>query len=161
MLVVYLISTSGSYPIIQQNLGETVDERKGPYQHEVIQKVINIMWFNKRADEGILYSEFFDPMPVPAIALVLTAVSCSATLYDFLMKLHTQIECSIDEWLTGSKASVTFSASDYKAIYMAHIRSLMDYGQETSRRDLLGKLQTRLYNYGRYVHLNFLMTTID
>jgi len=49
------------------------------------------MWFNNRTDEGIIYSDLFDPMPVPAIALIITAV-----------------ECSIDEWATGTNVDVAF-----------------------------------------------------
>lgn len=48
--------------------------RKGIYQHPIIQRSINKMWFKNRRDEGIEYEESFDPLPVPAIALMLTAV---------------------------------------------------------------------------------------
>ena len=52
-----------------------VDERKGMYQHPVIQKAVNVMWFQNKRDEGIRFTAMFKPIPVPAIALVLTAVS--------------------------------------------------------------------------------------
>jgi hypothetical protein len=50
------------------------DERKGMYQHPIIQKVVNVMWFQNKHDEGPRFPEMFNPMPVQAIALVLTAV---------------------------------------------------------------------------------------
>jgi hypothetical protein len=55
-----------------------VSERKGLYWNLIIQKVINIVWFAKRLDEGVVNPKFFYPIPLPTIALVLTAVSfCS------------------------------------------------------------------------------------
>lgn len=44
------------------------------YQHPIIQKAVNIMWFQNKRDEGSRFPEMFKPIPVPAIALVLTAV---------------------------------------------------------------------------------------
>ena len=32
------------------------------------------MWFQNKRDEGVLFTEMFKPIPVPAIAFVLTAV---------------------------------------------------------------------------------------
>jgi hypothetical protein len=57
-----------------------VSKRKGLYQSIIIQKVINITWFARRQDEGVIYSELFHPIPLPTIALVLTAVSGSPFL---------------------------------------------------------------------------------
>jgi hypothetical protein len=49
-------------------------ERKGMYQNPIIQKAVNLMWFQNKRDEGILYRDMFKPIPIPEIALVLTAV---------------------------------------------------------------------------------------
>ena len=48
--------------------------RKGMYYHPIIQKTVNAMWFQNKRDEGVLFTEMFKPIPVPAIAFVLTAV---------------------------------------------------------------------------------------
>jgi hypothetical protein len=45
------------------------------YGHPIIQKAVNTVWFKNKRDEGILFAEDFEPLPVPAIALILTAVS--------------------------------------------------------------------------------------
>jgi hypothetical protein len=50
-------------------------ERKDLYQNDILQKAINIIWFANQNDEGVVFSKFFDPIPLPTIALVLTAVS--------------------------------------------------------------------------------------
>jgi hypothetical protein len=44
------------------------------YQHPIIQKAINIMWFKHKNDDGMTSQEHFSPIPIPALALVLTVV---------------------------------------------------------------------------------------
>ena len=34
-----------------------------------------MMWFNNKRDEGVIYQDYFNPIAIPAIALILTAVS--------------------------------------------------------------------------------------
>ncbi|KAG6822010.1 hypothetical protein H0H92_015675, partial [Tricholoma furcatifolium] len=51
----------------------TEDVRKGIYKHPIIQMAVNMMWFKNKRDEGVIYTDMFNPMPLPAIALILTA----------------------------------------------------------------------------------------
>ena len=51
-------------------------KRKGIYQAKILQKVINVMWFCNKQDEGIVHAAKFNPITILALALVLTAV-CS------------------------------------------------------------------------------------
>jgi Domain of unknown function (DUF6532) len=44
------------------------------YQHPIIQKAINILWFKHKDDDGMTFQEHFSPIPIPAMALVLTVV---------------------------------------------------------------------------------------
>jgi uncharacterized protein DUF6532 len=60
---------------IFQVLSDENGKRKGIYNNSIIQKAVNKMWFMNKRDEGIAYKEYFNPMPIPAIALILTAVS--------------------------------------------------------------------------------------
>ncbi|KAF8963216.1 hypothetical protein BDZ97DRAFT_1758714 [Flammula alnicola] len=113
----------------------------GLYQHPIIQKIVNKSWFNNPRDEGILYVDLFDPLSVEAIALVLTA-----------------IECGIDAWATGVKLEVSFYSSEYKSIYLSHVKTLKAFGIATSKHDLLGKLQRSLFNFGR-IHAGVSSTT--
>ena len=55
------------------------------YQHPIIQKAVNVMWFQNKRDEGIRYTDMFKPIPVPAIALVLTAVSGVLNLWIYYL----------------------------------------------------------------------------
>jgi hypothetical protein len=45
-----------------------------PYRHPVIQKAINITWFQDKDSDGIVFHEHFTPMPMQVIALTLTVV---------------------------------------------------------------------------------------
>ncbi|KAG6835823.1 hypothetical protein H0H93_014340, partial [Arthromyces matolae] len=110
----------------------TADTRKGIYKHAIIQTSVNKMWFKNQRDEGVVYSDMFNPMPIPAIALVLTA-----------------IECNIDEWTTGTKTDIAFYADDYRTTYLKHIESLKAFGEATAKHDLLKKLQKQLHTFGR------------
>ena len=51
------------------------DEHHGFLKVPIIQKIINMMWFANKSDEGIKYHIWFKPFPLPTLALVLTAVS--------------------------------------------------------------------------------------
>ena len=110
------------------------------------------MWFKNKRSEGIIYPDLFSPIPVPSIALILTAVSSYMNYYNVSTNLSTQqIECNLDKWISGTKTDVTFWADDYRAIYDSHLLSLASFGQYSQSKgvDLLGWLQRRLYNFGR------------
>ena len=64
---------------------------------------------------------------------------------------HWQIECNIDEWATGIKMDITFWADEYRPIYEGHVASLTAFGEYSKSKDLdlRGRLQRKLYNFGR------------
>ena len=50
------------------------DEEHGlPYRHRIIQQAINIIWFNDRSSDGVVFPNYFNPMWYEVIAVVLTA----------------------------------------------------------------------------------------
>lgn len=135
-------------------LSDSDGKRKGIYNHPIIQKSINTMWFKNKRDEGITFSNLFNPVSVHSIALVLTAVSNSWVCFHGLGSNNIstqQIECNIDKWISGIKTEATFWADDYHGIYNSHILSLNSFGNYSMSQgfDLLGWLQRRLYNYGQ------------
>jgi hypothetical protein len=139
--------------IYVQVLSDSDGNRKGIYKHPILQKAVNAMWFKNKRDEGILYADLFNPISVHSIALILTAVSntMDKKIIYYLTILVQQIECNIDEWISGTKTEVTFWADDYRTIYDSHVSSLDAFGRFSKSKgvDLLGLLQLRLYNYGR------------
>ncbi|KAJ7583440.1 hypothetical protein C8J56DRAFT_742353, partial [Mycena floridula] len=94
-----------AYQSIYDDDGDIV--RSGLYKNKAIQSVTNDAWFANIADEGITHAEFFSPLTIPAVALVLTA-----------------IECCVDEWATGTRGSIEFSATSYQKIYRLHVKTL-------------------------------------
>ncbi|KAJ6518448.1 hypothetical protein DFH09DRAFT_1428065 [Mycena vulgaris] len=109
-------------------------QRRGMYKAKIIQKSTNLMWFNNRRDEGATHPDVFGPVfPKPAFALVLSA-----------------IECSIDEWATGIKTDVPFTAADYRGVYLEHLKCLDEFEKYTAPRDILGNILTRMHNIGRF-----------
>ncbi|KAH8981726.1 hypothetical protein EDB92DRAFT_1952876 [Lactarius akahatsu] len=81
-----------------------------PYQHIVIEKAIKTTWFRKRVDDGVVFREYFSPLPVPAIAFALTL-----------------IECCIDEWTDGTHQETSWDEERFKIAYQSHVRSLDDF----------------------------------
>ena len=105
-------------------------------------------------DEGIILKDYFNPIQIPSIPLILTAVSCSffkSIINRVIFFYHFQIECNIDEWATDLKTDITFYADKYRTIYESHVVSLTEFGNYSKSKnvDLLGRLQRKLYNYGR------------
>jgi hypothetical protein len=121
------------------------------------------MWFKNKRDEGIMFSDYFNPVSIPSIALILTAVSGPLHVtFVFIILQCLQIECNIEEWATGIKTDITFWADEYRPIYESHIVSLTEFGEYSKSKDLdlLGRLQRRLYNYGWLVFEVFLQLYI-
>ncbi|EDR01732.1 uncharacterized protein LACBIDRAFT_332970 [Laccaria bicolor S238N-H82] len=114
-----------------EDLNDPESHRKGMYQHPIIQKAVNCMWFKNRRDEGILFETLFEGMPLPAIALLLTA-----------------IEANIDEWLTRIRVAASFFADEYRKVYASHLNSLMSFADYSCDQGIVKRLRWRWYNYG-------------
>ncbi|KAH9954064.1 hypothetical protein BC827DRAFT_80429 [Russula dissimulans] len=105
-----------------------------PYRHPIIQKAINITWFQNKNSDGIVLHEYFNPMPIQVIALALTVV-----------------ECCIDEWTSGTRKDSNWDELRYKIVYFSHISSLndlRDHGQPQGE-DLLAHIQHSLLKNAR------------
>ena len=121
---------------------------KWMYNHPIIQKAIDVMWFQNKCNEGVVLTDMFKPIPIPAIAFVLTAV-CSINLHmgsmiEFLLLdqgKHWQMadrwenECDLLGWWIP-------------LCYNGHIEALQNYSHHMKQYDLIGWLQCRLFNYG-------------
>jgi hypothetical protein len=68
----FLITTYKS-PTISQEI-DPDGTRHHPYRHPALQKVINITWFQRKDDGGVVFHQHFSPLSVPAIAFILTVV---------------------------------------------------------------------------------------
>jgi len=105
-----------------------------PYRHPIIQKAINITWFQNKDSDGIVFHEYFTPIPIQAIALVLTV-----------------IECCINDWTDGTRRASSWDEGRYKTVYHSHISSLnelRDHGHPQGG-DLLTQIQQDLLKDAR------------
>ncbi|KAI0260376.1 hypothetical protein BC834DRAFT_973515 [Gloeopeniophorella convolvens] len=106
---------------------------KGPYRHPAIQKGINMMWFMNRRDEGILYSMYFNPMPYPAIAFILTG-----------------IEFCLDKWCRGEKHDSLKFENSYKEVYDTFLKELTIFEETGQAKDKGAKLRKLFHDTGRH-----------
>ncbi|KAJ7300438.1 hypothetical protein DFH08DRAFT_979668 [Mycena albidolilacea] len=105
--------------------------KKGLFKAPILQRGANAMWFANRRDEGPSHPEFFNPFPYQAVAALLTVV-----------------ENTIDEYLTGVRIDIPFTANDYRSVYATHLKSLKDFEAHTTKYGLLDKILTRMHNIG-------------
>ncbi|KAG0696692.1 hypothetical protein DFH29DRAFT_1082778 [Suillus ampliporus] len=107
--------------------------KTGIYKTELLQDGINVMWFANRNDEGIVYNQFFNPMPIKLIALMLTT-----------------IECCIDEWMQGVKEDIRFTAITYGSVYNNHLNSLQRFDERTAPYKLFERICDNLHDVARF-----------
>ncbi|KAJ8522272.1 hypothetical protein ONZ45_g1162 [Pleurotus djamor] len=88
------------------------DTRTGMYMNDIIQTIVNKVWFSNRKADGVKHPSFSDDdgIPLITIALVLTVV-----------------ENVLDEWLTGEHVDMPFSAHNYRDKYHAHLQTLRNF----------------------------------
>ncbi|EPQ50053.1 hypothetical protein GLOTRDRAFT_28932, partial [Gloeophyllum trabeum ATCC 11539] len=109
------------------------ERRSGIYENEIIQRLINVTWFANPKDEGIQYQRYFGKcMPIPTIALVLTV-----------------IENVLDEWRTGEREDIQFTAKLYQAKYDRHLYELERFHDKMKRYRIIPSIQTDLLNQAR------------
>ena len=62
-----------------------------------------------------------------------------------------QIECAIDEWMTGTRMNVPFTIQEYRGTYKSHLKCLQDFDQATKQYGVLKGICTKLWEDGWYV----------
>ncbi|KAH9973908.1 hypothetical protein BGW80DRAFT_1171230 [Lactifluus volemus] len=95
------------------------------------------MWFNDKEDDGVRYSNRFDPdgggrIPLPTVALVCTAIK----------------NC-LDEYQSGAFSEIPFTRVMYKAKYDARLSYLEDFSKKTKHAAIIPRLCRRLYKLAR------------
>jgi Domain of unknown function (DUF6532) len=78
-VLLHRINNSLSPVYVQEtNIGGTPHH---PYRHPIIQNAVNMTWFQDNDGDGIVFPEYFRPIPIQAIALVLTVVRIRRMFY--------------------------------------------------------------------------------
>ncbi|EIW85981.1 hypothetical protein CONPUDRAFT_86174 [Coniophora puteana RWD-64-598 SS2] len=112
--------------------GETAEEHRGMFLAKIIQQLINAVFYKGKKAMAVRWEEFFETFPGPGFALVLSA-----------------IECSIDEWSTGSFEKVAFSEANYRDVFETHLKNLDDFAGHGNGADrVLEKFMQRVHRIG-------------
>ncbi|KAG1727146.1 hypothetical protein EDD22DRAFT_961298 [Suillus occidentalis] len=106
--------------------------RSGLYKTRLNQKGVNLLWYQNKRDEGIMFEKKFTPFPIPALALVYTAV-----------------ECCIDEWTDGEWTDINFSSAEYKDVYDKHLANLRKFNTQTKAHGILDSILKAINDNGR------------
>ncbi|KAF8488237.1 hypothetical protein JB92DRAFT_3017747 [Gautieria morchelliformis] len=83
------------------------EARKGLFETPCLIHILQTQWFSDPHDEGVAFHLYFNPIPLPTMALVFTA-----------------IENCIDEWKDGQLKAVDFTEKSYREKYLAHLTNL-------------------------------------
>ncbi|KAJ7017891.1 hypothetical protein C8F04DRAFT_1278541 [Mycena alexandri] len=110
-----------------------VEGKKGLFKHAILQKSCNAIWFANRRDEGPTAPELFNPLPMETLAGHLTVT-----------------ENTIDEYLTGTRTDIPFTANDYRSVYQTHLHALKEFAEHTAKYKLLDAILVRMHNIGRF-----------
>ncbi|KAI6011483.1 hypothetical protein EDC04DRAFT_2609882 [Pisolithus marmoratus] len=92
------------------------------YKHPLITKLTILWWF---MDSSVHYHKYFDPLPLPLLAFILT-----------------MIQCAIDEWAIGEHLGVKFQGAKYADIYQHHLKDMVGWKKfnETTNNNALERL---------------------
>ncbi|KAL7278906.1 hypothetical protein ACG7TL_006737 [Trametes sanguinea] len=113
-------------------IGEAERDHLGLYEAEIIQSIINRVFYKTATDDGVALAKVYEPFPFVGLALVLTA-----------------IQCSIDEWDTGAFVKVTFSEEGYYSVYRRHLQDLRAFEEESGADRILTEICSNISTRGR------------
>ncbi|KAJ6545256.1 hypothetical protein B0H19DRAFT_1167267, partial [Mycena capillaripes] len=113
-----------------------VEQKKGLFKAPILQKGANAIYFANRRDKGITHPAYFNPFLLRGLAGLLAVV-----------------DNAIDEYATGIRTDVPFTANEYRSIYENHVKCLELFAEHTAKYQLLDKILVRMHNIGRYAFL--------
>ncbi|PSS16472.1 hypothetical protein PHLCEN_2v3247 [Hermanssonia centrifuga] len=105
------------------------EKRSGYAQATFLLEALQEACFKSKKDIGVVFADYFNPLPLPLMALLLTMV-----------------EFGVDGWSSGQYVAVDsgFSEKDYAAKYAAHLKQLKDW--ESVSVSKVKKIRSRMYN---------------
>ncbi|KAF8583281.1 hypothetical protein K439DRAFT_1617596 [Ramaria rubella] len=108
------------------------DSSTGLFQTPLLPHLIRDQWFHKPHAEGLSFHAYFNPIPLPLIALTFVA-----------------IENCVDEWQTGHFSALSFSEKIYKNAYQEHLDALEKWQAHPKGGPILARLQQHLHDQAR------------
>ncbi|CAE7233303.1 unnamed protein product [Rhizoctonia solani] len=102
--------------------------RSRQYEHPIIQRAIATGLFYSPDSIGAVYHSYFDPMPLPTVAFILTT-----------------IQFCLEEWETGAFKAKDLRAERQYNTYCAHLRGLQQY--DTVAHSRLMRFRQRWFDF--------------
>ncbi|KAG1785769.1 uncharacterized protein HD556DRAFT_1314035 [Suillus plorans] len=114
------------FGLCYQDLGDKKSNvpRSGLFWMRLNQKGANLIWYQNKRDEGIMFDKYFTPFPIPALALLYTAAD-------------------------GECIDICFSSGEYKAVYDKHLANLKRFQVQTKDHGILDTILKDINNSGR------------
>ncbi|KAH7906732.1 hypothetical protein BJ138DRAFT_1104899 [Hygrophoropsis aurantiaca] len=111
--------------------------RKGPYQHPIIQHVINKCFYNKSSAEGITLPGYFkDPN------------TCGFP-FAFIVTIVTTIQAAVEEFSTGEQKDAQFTAEKYSGTFAMQYGNLEQFHKGTAHADLMPNISRQMLKAAR------------
>ncbi|KAF8586711.1 hypothetical protein K439DRAFT_1614940 [Ramaria rubella] len=127
----------------RHHLGMWKMQRAQPFANNIHAAIIGRRFFHGRPG---LYAPQFNPIPLPLLPLVITAVRHAIIIGIFpLTSAAHQVECVLRDWDTGENQMWTnhFQHKEYGPVYARHISNLRKY--KTECPGAFRKLQERTW----------------
>jgi hypothetical protein len=119
------------------------------YENSIIQEVVNRALFPDRDGLGVQFADWFTPIELPTIALIVTTVSIFLLMFPYAVTIHIQIEHCIDEYSSGIRLKKRLNATYDASRFKLHLANLRKFEEKNPRRCL--KLRKALTHRGRFV----------
>lgn len=105
------------------------------------------MWFSYGANSyGVKYSESFNPIPLPTLALLMTLVSFCIGSTD--IPVHSsrldQIDFCLHEWKTGTLVSDKLQESSLKTSFSEYLKTVVSWKELNP--EVTGKIRQKIFN---------------
>ncbi|KAF8505173.1 hypothetical protein JB92DRAFT_3098557 [Gautieria morchelliformis] len=106
--------------------------RMGLFENPCTARILRAQWFADAHAEGISFHAYFNPIPLPTLALLFTA-----------------IENCVDEWKDGRFRSIDFTEKLYREKYQSYLTNLGTWGDHAQGWHILARLQKCLHDKAR------------
>ncbi|KAF8500068.1 hypothetical protein JB92DRAFT_3146256 [Gautieria morchelliformis] len=108
------------------------EARTGLFDNLWTARILRAQWFVDAHAEGISFHAYFNPILLPTLALLFTA-----------------IENCVDEWKDGRFRSIDFTEKLYREKYQSYLTNLETWGDHAQGRHILAWLQKCLHDKAR------------
>lgn len=121
------------------------------YGHSAIREFIHVMVFSEQASRRPLAMrdlDAFNPIPIPLIALVVTAVGTPSSDCH-VTNVFCQLLHGLEEYKTGTHETINFSGASYEDFYKKAVRNLRAIESSKILGPDLQRVRRHIFKTGR------------